>query len=95
MTHTRGPWKFEVRDYQAMVTAIRDGQAMVVAGELYDEELDLELEEIEANARVIASAPDLLACLENLVNRGLIPNDNDHYEECLNAIANATGSEVN
>ena len=61
MTHTKGPWKFEVRDYQAMVTAIRDGQAMVVAGELYDDELDwVGEEEIEANARLIAKAPEML-----------------------------------
>ena len=61
MTHTKGPWKFEIRDGQAMFTTIRDGQAMVVAGELYDEELDwVGEEEIEANARLIAKAPEML-----------------------------------
>jgi hypothetical protein len=111
MTHTRGPWKFEVRSNQEwkeiMVTTSRDGEdstilcsdcgeeELVIAGYAFDvEEIDMPLEEVEANARLIASAPDLLACLENLVNRGLIPDDNDHYEECLNAIANATGREM-
>lgn len=51
--------------------------------------------EEEANARLIASAPDLLACLQNLIDRGLIVNDNDHYEECIKAIAKATGKGVN
>ena len=94
MTYTQGPWKFEVRNNQAMVTTDRDDIDMVVAANLFDEELDLELEEVEANARLIASAPDLLLCLQNLVDRGLIVNDNDHYEECITAITKATGAEV-
>jgi hypothetical protein len=51
-------------------------------------------DEDRANATLIASAPDLLECLQNLVDRGLIVNDNDHYEECITAIAKATGAEV-
>jgi hypothetical protein len=94
MTHTPGPWKFEVRNNQAMVTTERDDIDMVVASNLFDEELDLELEEVDANARLIASAPDLLECLQNLVYRGLIVNDNDHYEECIELIAKDTGKEV-
>ena len=57
MTHTQGPWKFEVRNNQAMVTTDRDDMDMVVAANLFDEELDLELEEVEANARLIAASP--------------------------------------
>ena len=91
MQHTQGSWRFEIRNSEAMVTTCRNGKDMVVAGYLFDEEIDLELEEVEANARLIASAPDLLACLQNLIDRGLIVNDNDHYEECIKAIAKATG----
>ena len=91
MQHTQGSWRFEIRNSEAMVTTCRNGKDMVVAGCLFDEEIDLELEEVEANARLIASAPDLLACLQNLIDRGLIVNDNDHYEECIKAIAKATG----
>ena len=93
MQHTQGSWRFEIRNSEAMVTTCRNGKDMVVAGCLFDEEIDLELEEVEANARLIASAPDLLACLQNLIDRGLIVNDNDHYEECIKAIAKATGKE--
>lgn len=91
MQHTQGSWRFEIRNNEAMVTTCRNGEDMVVAGYLFDEEIDLELEEVEANARLIASAPNLLACLQNLIDRGLIVNDNDHYEECIKAIAKATG----
>ena len=90
MQHTQGSWRFEIRNSEAMVTTCRNGKDMVVAGYLFDEEIDLELEEVEANARLIASAPDLLACLQNLIDRGLIVNDNDHYEECIKAIASFT-----
>jgi len=95
MQHTQGSWRFEIRNSEAMVTTCRNGKDMVVAGCLFDEEIDLELEEVEANARLIASAPDLLACLQNLIDRGLIVNDNDHYEECIKAISKATGKGVN
>ena len=95
MQHTQGSWRFEIRNNEAMVTTCRNGEDMVVAGYLFDEEIDLELEEVEANARLIASAPDLLACLQNLIDRGLIVNDNDHYEECIKAISKATGKGVN
>ena len=67
MRHTPGPWKFEIRNYQAMVTTERDDIDMVVASNLFDEELDPELEEVEANARLIATAPDLLEALQSLL----------------------------
>jgi len=66
MTYTQGPWKFEVRNNQAMVTTERDDIDMVVASNLFDEELDLELEEVEANARLIALAPTLLRIVKTL-----------------------------
>ena len=93
MVYTKGTWKFEVRNNQAMVTVDRNGVDMVVAANLFDEELDLEIEEVDSNARLMAAAPVLLECLQNLVDQGLIVNDNDHYEECITAIAKATGGE--
>ena len=97
MTYTQGPWKFEVRNNQAMVTTERDDIDMVVASNLFDEELDLELEEVEANARLIASAPDLLFCLQKWmsfqINSGLEGCD-EIVEQTEKAIAKATGAEV-
>ena len=83
MRHTPGPWKFEVRNYQAMVTTERDDIDMVVASNLFDEELDLELDEVEANARLIASAPDLLEALQELIDwegveRNAFPLNNNY-----------------
>ena len=97
MTYTQGPWKFEVRNNQAMVTTDRDDMDMVVAANLFDEELDLELEEVEANARLIAASPDLLFCLQKWmsfqINSGLEGCD-EIVEQTEKAIAKATGEEV-
>lgn len=42
-------------------------------------------------ARLFAAAPWLLACLNNLVERGLIKDpEGDHYEEALEALRRAT-----
>jgi len=44
--------------------------------------------------RVREAAPDLLAALENLVEKNLIKDKgNDHYDEVLAAIAKAKGGE--
>ena len=43
-------------------------------------------------AHIIASAPGLLAALENLIDRDLIKDKGgDHYDECLEVVAYAKG----
>ena len=97
MQHTQGSWRFEIRNNEAMVTTCRNGEDMVVAGYLFDEEIDLELEEVEANARLIAASPDLLLCLQKWmsfqINSGLEGCD-EIVEQTEKAIAKATGAEV-
>jgi len=99
--HTQGPWEIRATriDDNAFTSDIQapnqdnpsqSGSNPTVATTWYRPDDG----EAEANARLIASAPDLLECLQNLVHRGLIVNDNDHYEECIEAIAKATGKEV-
>jgi len=99
--HTQGPWEIRATriDDNAFTSDIQapnqdnpsqSGSNPTVATTWYRPDDG----EAKANARLIASAPDLLECLQNLVHRGLIVNDNDHYEECIEAIAKATGKEV-
>jgi len=48
----------------------------------------------EADARLIAAAPDLLACLKNLVNRRLIRYDaTDALDETLDLIERIEGED--
>ena len=102
MTHTQGPWTIDhqfigpIGEAVASLCDVNDSVfGAIVNWPRSDAELKtLDDAENEANARLIASAPDLLECLQNLVDRGLIVNDNDHYEECITAIAKATGAEV-
>jgi len=99
--HTQGPWEIRATriDDNAFTSDIQapnqdnpsqSGSNPTVATTWYRPDDG----EAKANARLIASAPDLLECLQNLVHRGLIVNDNEHYEECIEAIAKATGKEV-
>ena len=91
MTYTQGPWTIDyaMNDYEGHYLN-GAGRLVAITNTVENEVTD----EDRANARLIASAPDLLECLQNLVDRGLIVNDNDHYEECITAIARATGAEV-
>ena len=91
MTHTQGPWTIDyaMNDYEGHYLN-GAGRLVAITNTVENEVTD----EDRANARLIAASPDLLLCLQNLVDRGLIVNDNDHYEECITAIARATGAEV-
>ena len=90
MTHTQGPWGIYIPEHDVTAWDEEAQQTVTVAIMADDEPKETR----EANARLIAAATDLLLCLQNLVDQGLIVNDNDHYEECITAIARATGAEV-
>jgi hypothetical protein len=63
MSHTPGPW------LQSSTMLVCSGQARVIANctPMVDiPELAIPLREVEANARLIAAAPDLLAALEGV-----------------------------
>lgn len=69
MSHTPGPWKV---DDSHLVFASVLGE--YVANTLVEEHLDLvPREQVEANARLISAAPDLLAALEDAIECGLVP----------------------
>jgi len=58
--HTLGPWEVTHFDGRTQVFA---GRRIIVEG-LYDENNEPTLEEVEANACLIAAAPDLLEALK-------------------------------
>ena len=73
MTHTPGPWLLSTQDYPPIVYATRGSDerdataepmvALVDGGPGY---CNLPVQTAEANARLIAAAPDLLAALVGL-----------------------------
>jgi hypothetical protein len=82
MKHTPGPWNYDRSGYSLYVNSGRE----VVTALLMDGK---RLETSEANARLIAAAPDLLEALERYVH---------HFGDPLKcaraAIAKATGGEA-
>jgi len=65
--HTPGPWSVIGSGAgQTQVCGRRNGQICEIASYLYDETNEPELDELEANARLIAAAPELLEALKEL-----------------------------
>jgi hypothetical protein len=59
-THTPGPWDVDDLFGDTHITAQRNGEPCNVVTGMYDEENEPTLEELAANARLIAAAPELL-----------------------------------
>lgn len=84
MKHTQGPWSTEQGDGQLHVVSEFGTIAQVGPCNTVDEEDD-------ANARLIAAAPELLAALQELV---LAPNKfrpEKYWDAARSAISKATG----
>lgn len=60
--HTAGPWAVTHFENETQVFA----RNRMIAGQLFDPENEPTLEELEANARLIAAAPELLEALKTL-----------------------------
>lgn len=86
--HTPGPW---------MVTATEDCYCVANAGRyvIVPERGKVKADNSEADARLIAAAPELLAALERMLSKAYKQNWNDNYPEELeqaeSAIAKAKG----
>jgi hypothetical protein len=95
--HTPGPWAISSGDFilqnHAAVDAPKHGALALVVWKMEDDELS---PECEANARLIAAAPDLLEALETceafLLSAGFASSG--AYAEASAAIAKATGGAV-
>lgn len=62
--HTPGPWKLEY-DY-SLVMPFKRGNYIVTSGPIGPSEADRD--ELRANARLIASAPELLQALQDMLD---------------------------
>lgn len=115
MSHTPGPWKLEDEsDVHASDVLGSDGTHVVCFGHDYDDygrfgwpkgRWSQKKEEewnatVEANARLIAAAPELLEALEDVLNCvALCPEHGDvvdapsKYEDARAAIAKARGTQ--
>ena len=67
MTHTKGPWNQGVDFFKKPSNRIEDANGDVVAFAEWHPEGTRDWALTVANARLIASAPDLLEALENLL----------------------------
>ena len=86
--YTKGVW--EVTHFDEISPVQIYAGRRRIAGDLFDEEHSPSLSEVEANARLIAAAPDLFEALDNLVERDLIADKRgDHYDEALYALRRA------
>ena len=62
MKHTKGKWEVdEIRGCKVVVCG-----SMVIASDLFDENEEPSIEELDANANLIASAPDMLEALNKI-----------------------------
>ncbi|MGI4744925.1 MAG: hypothetical protein ACRYGI_11520 [Janthinobacterium lividum] len=99
--HTAGPWGVESTSDTLWVGPLRpDGEKVdaVVVGLSYDRELTHAAKvRQQANARLIATAPDLLEALQNIVTRLGATKENDGHKDiwfdAFTAIARATGTD--
>lgn len=93
--HTDGPWEFQkaedcmgrqLDDLVKWVITAEDGDLWISTGPTWDPE---HAEESEANARLIAAAPELLEALQQLVDA--VDPESTGWSEAVAAIAKATG----
>ena len=70
--HTPGPWKTVARNYPIADTGDYDGCWEVLTGDPKKPIVQIwgDSDEDEANARLIAAAPDLLEALRDMVDHG-------------------------
>lgn len=107
--HTEGPWVVNFDEYDGKVS-VRSGNARDLAdcpiyyelvssvgGRVHGASFD-DYSEVEANANLIAAAPDLLEALENLTNlyygKDQQIQAGEYARQALAAIAKATGGKV-
>jgi hypothetical protein len=97
--HTQGPWKYRLNNSAVAfrVTDVRERLVTSISWNSVSDEHFPPRDEAEANAHLIAAAPELLEALETLVrNKRLIMTEenfakNPGLQAAVAAIAKATG----
>jgi hypothetical protein len=84
MSHTQGPWAYAYTRIGHTVRQSHDAMSALLVVNVSDNP--------EADARLIAAAPDLLAALQSFVTHGTCFDDND-MSAARDAIAKATGGQ--
>ena len=96
MGHTPGPWRASEGWPSDLWNVDMPGRKWSLLVARHDEDFDMPVEEVQANARLIAAAPELLAVLRELVlyDEGCCVLGCYGYEvllRCKAAIAKAEG----
>lgn len=88
---TKGNWTVEINKSYCEVNCRTESKSLLISSILINEDDDASLsEENKANAKLIASAPEMLEALQNLENdNGQIPSH--AWEMVQNAIKRAIG----
>jgi hypothetical protein len=79
MSHTPGPWKLNFSNAEPAVT---DYDNVMIAIVTTDEDKPQETEEVLANGRLIAAAPELLAAIKGLLDAGEYDDAGDFVIRC-------------
>ena len=93
--HTPGPWTYRRAKYPVdgsydyAIAAKVGGQEFCIIAEAFGRVADAVWPDAEANARLIAAAPDLLAALKDVV--AVADRKTDEFDRARAAIAKAEG----
>lgn len=86
MKYTRGEWRVTTFGGNTNIEASRNGRKCWVAQSLYDEENEPTLEELTANARLMAKSPQMYELLQYQVRTGWNAGISEEAREIVKAI---------
>ena len=89
--HTRGPWRVDRLDHNGQSVVMNDNIEIATCWHHCVGSIE---QEMHANARLIAAAPDMLAALRQVVDEtagGMVPPSTDAIDAARVAIAKAEG----
>ena len=88
--HTPGPWRSE----RTPASAYFDWTVMAASGKGRTMQIGIDTDNTEADARLIAAAPDLLQALQSALERPLRVEGDTWWTEVRAAVAKATGEQA-